>query len=232
MRLYWAMASISWAFSGAIFGVADAADKPAYTLKATENAPPMELSKEVRAQLEARSFQVLDAEGKVYCEVWFCKQVPATADEEQIKNGLTYQELEPSTLIGVIQFHQKGKDYRDQEVRAGVYTLRLASQPQDGDHMGTAPYAEFCLLVWAADDAKPGPVEIKTLYEMSAKTAGGSHPIPLLLFPNHKPEAEAKLVDKGMNHWVLMRKLEVSVGGKKTSIGIGLTVVGKSAQAG
>ena len=37
-------------------------------------------------------------------------------------------------------------------VPPGVYTLRLGYQPQDGDHMGTAPHSEFCLACPAAED--------------------------------------------------------------------------------
>ena len=50
-----------------------------------------------------------------------------------------------------------------------VYTLRLAYQPMDGDHMGTAPYSEFCLLVGAEMDTKPDLLEHSHAHSMRRK---------------------------------------------------------------
>jgi hypothetical protein len=202
-----------------------------YTIKLTDAKPPAQLKEAISALLEPASVQVLDGKGELHCEVWFRKTVPAKATEAQVQNGLTYRELEQTTVVGAIRFARKAKDYRDQDVPAGVYTLRLAYQPQDGDHMGTAPYTEFCLVVAADRDNNPAPFEPKTLHDMSAKSLGGSHPGVFLLFPNTKPNAKAELTDQGMGHWVLRRGLEVEVNGKKVQIGIGLTVVGKAPAA-
>jgi len=48
-----------------------------------------------------------------------------------------------TTLLGALRVHKTEIDYRKQKLKEGVYTLRLAYQPADGDHMGTAPNAEF-----------------------------------------------------------------------------------------
>src|SRR5436305_1163606 len=80
-------------------------------------------------------------------------------------------------------------------VGAGVYTLRLAYQPEDGDHMGTAPYAEFALACPAAEDKNADTMEAKALHELSAQTTKG-HPSVWVLFPG-KDAAEPKLVNKG-----------------------------------
>ena len=34
-------------------------------------------------------------------------------------------------------------------------------QPMDGDHMGTAPYNEFCLLIPADKDKKPDLLDVE-----------------------------------------------------------------------
>ena len=47
-------------------------------------------------------------------------------------------------MVGAVQFPEVWKDYRKQKIKAGVYTLRIGVQPEDGDHMGTAPFNEFC----------------------------------------------------------------------------------------
>src|SRR5262249_51423012 len=132
------------------------------------------------------------------------------------------------TIIGAVRFEQPSTDYRKQKIKPGVYTIRLGFQPMDGDHMGTAPYNEFCLVVPAKIDTKPDIIEAKELRELSSKAIGGSHPGVLLLFPNEKPEDAPKLLDRGSNTWTLAVKRPITVDGKKTdgAIGIALTLIG------
>lgn len=215
-------------FAG-LTGVAPAQDK--YALKTADTPAPTELSAPIRSLLAPQSLQVLDPKGEVYCEIWFRKSIPVKATEQQVKNGLTYQEIPETTLIGAIRFPQEGRDYRKQKVKAGVYTLRFALQPQDGDHMGTAAHPEFCLIVAAEKDTKPDLLEPKQLQELSAKTMGGSHPGPLLLFPAGKADAAAKLADQGTGHWVIKQVLQAEANGKPVPLGIGLTIIGTSPAA-
>jgi len=185
----------------------------------------------IRNLLNDRSVQLLDAKGGVMAEVWFCKTLSAKATDAQIKNGLTYREIPESTVFGAVRFPKQFIDYRKQKIPAGVYTLRLGYQPMDGDHMGTAPYSEFCLLSPAAEDKKPDLMEAKPLHEMSAKSTT-AHPGVLLLFPGGKETTETpKLVNKGDGHWVVEVKQDVTVGDKKATINLGLTLVGVSSQA-
>ncbi len=228
MRLrFHAWLAFSLFFGSAAIGSAE----EKYTLKTADTAPPEQLKPAIRNLLESKCVQVLDGKGDLYCEIWFRKTIPAKAAEEQVKNGLTYREIPQTTVMGAIRFDKAAKDYRDQDIAAGVYTLRLAYQPMDGDHMGTAPYSEFCLLVGAEMDAKPDLLEPKGLHDLSAKTLGGNHPGVFLLFPNSTPEAEAKLADQGMGHWVVKRAINVEANGKSATMGIAVTVVGKSASA-
>ena len=117
-------------------------------------------------------------------------------------------------------------DFRKQKIKAGVYTMRLGFQPMDGDHMGTAPYPEFCLLSPADSDEKPAAMTPKDLQDMSAKASGTTHPAVFLLYPNEKPEDAPKLIDKGKGIWVVNVKEPVTAGQEKTFIGLGLTLVG------
>ena len=87
-------------------------------------------------------------------------------------------------------------DYRKQKIKEGVYTLRLAYQPADGDHMGTAPNNEFCLPVAADDDKDAALMKPKALQETSAKVAGGNHPAVLLLFPPAAKAPDAAKLEK------------------------------------
>jgi hypothetical protein len=208
------------------------ANEAKYSIKTAKNALPKELKEAVRKLLDEQSVQLTDDKGKVICEVWFRKEVPATATAAQIKNGLTYREnLKETTLLGAIQFPQESRDYRKQKIKAGVYTLRLGFQPMDGDHMGTAPNPEFCLLVPADEDKDPANVTAKHLHEMSQKASGTSHPAVLLLYPNESPKDDPKLTSKEAGTWVLERRQPVLAGDQKAVIGLGLTLVGVSPAA-
>jgi hypothetical protein len=125
-----------------------------------------------------------------------------------------------------VQFAKNWTDFRKQKIPAGVYTLRLATQPMDGDHMGTAPYSDFCLLSPAAKDQKPDTMEPKALFELSAEAPGGTHPGVMLLYPNNKPEAEPKLAGKANGVAILYVKRAIDAGGKEAALGFGFTVAG------
>src|SRR5207244_13150201 len=107
-------------------------------------------------------------------------------------------------------------------------TLRLAFQPQNGDHMGTAPFSEFLLLSPAAKDTRPDTMEPKELHELSANAPGASHPGVVLLYPNGKPEDEPKLERKPNSTWELNVKRPVDASGTKTALGFGITVAGQT----
>jgi hypothetical protein len=199
-----------------------------YSLKQTPTAPPKELGPSIQKLLSKDAVQFLDPQGQLLAELWFCKEVPAEATPEQVKNGITYRELPQTTVLGAVRFDKNWSDYRKQPIKAGVYTIRLAFQPQDGDHMGTAPYPEFGVLISAAKDTKAATMEPKMMQELSAASIGTSHPAVLLLFPNSRPGAAPELAAKANNHLVLNTREGVSIQGKAASgvLGVGLTLVG------
>ncbi len=203
-----------------------------YSIKTTETAPPTELGEDVRKLLDTKGVQLLDAKGDLLAELWFRKEVPSKATPEQVKNGLTYRELEQTTLMGAMHVVKQITDYRKQPIKPGVYTLRLGFQPQDGDHMGTAAYSEFLLACPAAEDKKPDTMPPMALQELSKKATGGGHPGVFLLFPCGKDAGDApKLVDKGEGHRVLFLKEAINAGGTNGTIGVGMTLIGNSPSA-
>jgi hypothetical protein len=202
-----------------------------YSIKQAKSPLPKELQPAIQKLLGDSSIQLLDDKGALVCEIWFRKELPAKATPEQVKNGLTYRDLSESTLVGAVRFDRPATDYRKQMVNPGVYTLRLGFQPMDGDHMGTAPYPNFCLILPASLDQKPDPIDTKDLRDESAKSVGGSHPGVFLLYPADKPEAAPTLVAKPSDTWVLTWREPVALEGQKepASMGFGLTLVGHTA---
>jgi hypothetical protein len=220
---------IRWTAVGLCLAVAPlGAAHGAYSIKTAMTPVPKEIKEPIARLLSDRSIQFLDDKGNSIGELWFRTEIPAKATPAQVKNGLTYREVDETTLLGAMRLDQQITDYRKQKIKAGVYTLRLGFQPMDGDHMGTAPYPEFCLLIPAADDEKPDTMAPKELQEMSGKSTGASHPGVLLLYPNNKPEETPKLVSPASGTWVLNLKEPVKAGDQKAVLGIGLTLVGHS----
>jgi hypothetical protein len=212
----------------AVPALAHAADP--YTVKVVEKAAPEGLAPDVASAVGNQCVQVLDAEGQPLFEYWAPKAIATKAAADKIDKGIAYTDLPESTFMGVLQVGKLTTDYRRQKIRRGVYTLRIAGQPMDGDHMGTSPYNEFCLLCPAADDKKTTPLEQQALHELSAKSTG-SHPAVFLLFPGKEAEASPKMAKKLGDHWVLFMTVNVQNGEKKGTMGLGLTLVGASSSA-
>src|SRR5262249_36709491 len=184
-----------------------------YNIKVTDKSePPKELKDPVRKLLAEKSIQLSDDKGNQLVEVWFRKELPAKATDAQIKNGLTYQEVPQTTLVGAVRIKDTLGDYRKQKVKAGVYTMRLAVQPMDGDHMGTAPHGDFVLLVPADAEEGKETFEPEKLHELSKKASGTGHPAIFLLFPvPMKDLGKAPVLQKREgNHWVLIVTQDVT----------------------
>jgi hypothetical protein len=226
--------TLRWVIPLCLFGTAlvffATAQEAEFVIKAEKTAVPKDVNESIAKLLSSEAVRFLDAKENLICEVWLRKDVPSEATDAQVKNGLTYRELKETTVLGVVRVAQNWIDYRKQKVKAGVYTLRLGFQPMDGDHSGTSDSLDFCVLVKADKDTKPDLMEPKALIEASMKSIETGHPAVFMLFPNSKPGDKpqlAKRTSKDNPHWVLNAKQDVLVGGKqKSSIGIGLTLVG------
>lgn len=114
------------------------AAEPKLTLKVEDKEPPKELSEAVRGVLEGKAMNVSGDKGKLICTIWVAKSLESKATADEAKAGLKYTQIEESTLVGAVKFPEEWRDYRKQKIKAGVYTLRLALQPMDGDHQGSA----------------------------------------------------------------------------------------------
>ena len=203
-----------------------------YSIKQAKTEPPKELKLAIAKLLDDNTVQLLDAKDALICEVWFRKEVPAKATEEQVKNGITLREIPETTVLGALRVHKTMIDYRKQKIKEGVYTLRLGYQPADGDHMGTAPNNEFCLPVPAADDKDAELMTPKALQEASTKATGGSHPGVFLLFPPKAKAPDAPTLEKDdMSDWIVTRAVEIKAGDARAKIGLMLTLIGVSTAA-
>ncbi len=202
-------------------------DAPSFKVAAEKKEIPASVAEPIKKLLAEPALVVTEG-GKPKLSVWLRSEIPSRATAEQIKNGITYRELPEGTVLGVIQFDATFVDFRKQEIPAGVYTLRLAIQPDTGDHTGTAPHTDFALMAPVADDKSADDVELKTLVGLSKKVLNSDHPSVMLLFP-HKEKGDGPTVTaKEGGAWVLNFKRPVVAGCEKTALGFSLTIHGYS----
>jgi hypothetical protein len=206
-------------------GFCSAADTK-LSVKVEAAAAPKELAEPVRAVLDGQAMSVFDEKGKLICTVWARKSLESKATAGEAKAGLKYSQFEETTIVGAVKFPETWIDYRKQKIKPGVYTLRLAVQPMDGDHMGTAPYNEFCLPCPAEHDKTTDLLEVDKLHELSAKSVGRKHPGMMLLFPLKTPPEKPAIEARPKEHVVLSFRVPATAGGEKTALGISLVIVG------
>src|SRR5262245_2940786 len=190
-------------FALLILAASSSAADPKYTVKVEETAAPKELSDAVRGVLASKAMSVSDDKGKLLFTVWPVKSLESKATADQAKAGLKYSQVEETTVVGAVKFADTWVDYRKQKIKPGVYTLRLGVQPMDGDHMGTAPYNDFCLLCPADQDKKPDLLDVKEMYELSSKSTARKHPAIMMMFPNKTPPEAPAVEAKPKEHFLL-----------------------------
>ncbi len=181
----------------------------------------------IRNLLDAKSIEIRSGDA-VAMQFWLRTEIPASADADQVKNGLTWREIPETTLLGVVSFTTQFTDYRKQEIPAGVYSLRLAQQPDIGDHKDTAPHADFALLVPIAKETSPDTMDAKDLLKLSRAATGGDHPAVMLLYPVKDAKKAPAIRDRGDG----VRSLDVLrsavAENKLVPMGLSITIAGGS----
>lgn len=156
-------------------------------------AVPSELGEPVRALLQPDATVVMRGENRL--EFWWVKGVPLDSAPE---GRPEWSNVPDGALVGAVKLTKPMTDTRGLPMKPGVYTLRFALQPQDGDHMGVSPHREFLLVAPAADDQTAEPVGWKGAVALAKKTLGKSHPAALSLNPTTGEAAGAILTtDEG-----------------------------------
>jgi hypothetical protein len=79
-------------------------------------------------------------------------------------------------LVGAVRVAADYRDIRGRRIKPGVYTLRFALQPANGDHLGVSPFREFLLVSPAQADSDPEAAGHEGAVDLSKQTTGASHP--------------------------------------------------------
>jgi hypothetical protein len=198
------------------------AELPKYTVKTAKADVPSGVSKEIQGLLQTDAVQVSDDHGAGVLKIWFVKAVSSSANAEQIKNGLTYREWTEGSIVGVVQVEQPWVDYRKQSIAAGIYTLRIAFQPDTGDHKDTAPGTEFLLLCPVDADTGTEALATNDLVKLSKRATGGDHASVMLLMA---PKDAGKMAELKTSDNALSVRMQIPVKSADTSGTVGVQVV-------
>jgi len=212
MRKIWLV--LASAISVSLSGGTNAAD---LSVKVADKQPPNQISESIRKTLQPKAVQVLDGETPLF-EFWFSAEVPLKSKPASTDKAL--DALRETTLLGVAAVSNGQRDYKDNEIAAGVYTLRFGLQPQDGDHLGTADYPYFAVLIPArSDTALDGVTTFKAMAKASGKETASGHPMVLSLRPVSADGAGLpKLNEPAAGHKSVRVNLGAKAGDEKTSI--------------
>jgi hypothetical protein len=168
-------------------------------------ALPEGAKSDISQALATPGFQVTGPDGPL-CSVWFAK---APAVQEGFSATLSVKHpFAQGAFMGLLKVEEGTEftDFREQTLRPGLYTLRYARQPQDGNHIGTSDLADFVLVIPAKDDQSPKTADdLDKSVGLAADAAGSTHPAILALRPAEKAKpGEAKLVhESGDDLWML-----------------------------
>jgi hypothetical protein len=212
------MKNLSWILGAAILvqlaGRIDAAD---FSVKMTEKEPPKEVGEAIRKLLQPKAMQVLNGNTPVF-EFWFSSEVPLKSRPAAADKAL--EAIPETTVLGAVTVGSGQRDYKDNEIAAGVYTMRFGLQPQDGDHLGTADYAYFALLLPANSDIRPdGFATAKAMAKASSHGTASEHPLVLSLRPAPSDPGELpKLNEPVADHKSVRVKVPAKAGADKIDL--------------
>ncbi len=164
-------------------------------------APPAELAAAVSAALASGSLSATG--GEVPLEIWLVKSVPLA--HAPAPAGPMWRDVADGALVGAIAVGAEWTDIRGFVVKPGVYTLRYALQPANGDHMGVSPFREFLLVCPADLDTTADPLGDDGAVTLAKRTVHRAHPSALSLDPpsTTKPPLTAVSDDLGLEGVVL-----------------------------
>lgn len=193
-----------------------------YTLEVLDKAPPEDLAEDIRKLIAPKAYRIANSEGPVF-DFWLAAEIPVKALGDTVKKSL--ENIEQVTLLGVAVVHQEDHyDFKDDPIDPGLYAMRMALQPQDGDHMGTAPFDTFAILVPHDRDSQlfeDDPPDPEILAELSSKGTVGEHPNILSIQPLENADGEFPRLTEGGDDWkFLCLQLPVKAGTETATLSV------------
>ncbi len=189
-----------------------------FTLKTADKPAPKEIGDSMRAVLQPKTIQLLQGD-KPALEIWFRQEVPLKSKPASANEALGT--IAETTFMGVVSVIEASlRDYKDNEIPKGTYSARFGFQPKDGDHLGTAEFDYFLVLIAAADDKElTGLDKFKPMVKASGKSTASGHPLVVSLRPASGAGTTPTLTDPAIEHKAIRVKLPAKPsGGEKMEL--------------
>ena len=179
---------------------------------------PAELASPIAAALTPNAVTVTTGTTKI--EFWWLKALP-------LRPGATgapsWADVSDGALVGAMRLSANWSDIRGYTIRPGVYTLRFALQPQNGDHLGISPGREFLLPGPAAADLTVEPVGYDGAVALASKSSRRAHPASIAIDPAISTAAALSATANDLGHQVVIVSVQTSAGAPLT---FGVVVAG------
>ena len=114
--------------------------------------------------------------------------------------------------MGALRLGADWSDIRGFTVRPGVYTLRFALQPQNGDHLGISPNREFLLPAPAADDTDLDPIGYDGAVALAKKAVAPRPPGSISIDPPSSPARPLSTATNDLGHQIVIVSVPTSAG--------------------
>ena len=193
------------------------ASAQAPTVTTASVAVPPDIAAPIAALLAPQVTTITTSTTKV--EVWWVKSLPL---REGAKSP-AWSDVAEGALVGALRVGSDWSDIRGYSIKPGVYTLRFALQPQNGDHMGISPNREFLLPAPATDDTSTEPAGYEGAVELAKKASRRSHPASLAVDPIPPSAKPLGTTTNDLGHQVVIVSVPTSAG---APLAFGLVVEG------
>jgi hypothetical protein len=180
------------------------------TITTAPVAVPAEVAAPIAEQLSATVTTITTGTTKI--ELWWVKSLP-------LRVGSTlpaWSEVAEGAVVGAMRLGSAWTDIRGYTIRPGVYTLRYALQPQNGDHMGISPNREFLLPAPAADDTSAEPVGYQGAVDLAKKASRRAHPASISIDPPSSSASPNSATTNDLGLQVAIVSLATSAGSPLT----------------
>ena len=165
------------------------------------------LADAVTKALAPQGYRVTLDDGSIV-DFWPSAQIHTSA---KTREDATYP-LAPSLFFGVIHFAKNARDARGNAISPGTYNLRYELQPNDGNHLGTAPTPDFLLLLPAAADTNPAQsYSFDQVIHLSEQVTSKRHPAVFNLAPADTRQFPS-VVTNAEDHTILFFRVKTESG--------------------
>lgn len=165
-----------------VFSIVASARAADYSVKTGSEPPPSQIAAPIRGVLSSKPVQLMEGD-KPVLQIWFRDPLPLKSKPSSPSASL--ESIAETTLLAAVSVEGTGlKDYKDNDIPKGVFTARFALQPQDGDHLGTAEFNTFIVLIGTdSDKALDTFTKFTPMVKASGKLTSSGHPVVMSLRP-------------------------------------------------